>query len=368
MRKDAVALAQLVDYVCLREFPDLAPHSVLLCHPTPDSGTTSQETSESKATRYVEMLRRVIEGNAFLMSEWLRVGYCHGNMNSDNVLLGGRTVDFGPFGWMERFDPRYQPFTSDPNGHFSFLNQPAAMELNIATLGESSFVPLIKSVFEDPSDHTNSLKFQFLSQLRAMYSVFSADRTNSLFMTYFDRYFCIVRQRKLGLQTLDASDEQLWSALLDLMHRAACDYTMLFRLLSAAAGCSSASAALRCLLPAFCPVTAALASQNGPTALEKEWLLWLHSYLLRLQRDPPTPLPDRQAAMNQANPKYVLRNWMAVLAYERVAAGDFSLLLELQRVLQKPYEEQPEAAQKWFRHAPDWARNFPGATFLSCSS
>lgn len=85
---------------------------------------------------YVKLFAAVVERSALLMADWLRVGYVHGNMNSDNCCLGGRTLDFGPFGWMEHFEPLYQPFTSDTSGNFAFARQPEAMALNLQVLGD----------------------------------------------------------------------------------------------------------------------------------------------------------------------------------------------------------------------------------------
>lgn len=87
-------------------------------------------------SRYVNLYRCIAQRTAQLVADWLRVGYVQGNMNSDNTLLGGRTIDYGPYGWMERFDPFYQPFTSDKSGNFAFVRQPTAMTVNVQVLGE----------------------------------------------------------------------------------------------------------------------------------------------------------------------------------------------------------------------------------------
>jgi uncharacterized protein YdiU (UPF0061 family) len=86
---------------------------------------------------------------AFLVTQWLRVGYVQGNMNSDNTLLGGRTLDYGPYGWMERYDPMYQPFTSDSDGKFAFIRQPTAMSVNLAVLGTLRYVACTVAVHTD---------------------------------------------------------------------------------------------------------------------------------------------------------------------------------------------------------------------------
>ena len=128
----------MLDFVCYREFPSLIDQFSV------ESLDSSWKTSLPEVIpggtprRYIELFRNIAKRTAFLVSEWIRVGYVQGNMNSDNTLVGGRTVDYGPYGWMEKFDPEYQPFTSDPVGRFNFLNQPEAMGLNVAVLGKTS--------------------------------------------------------------------------------------------------------------------------------------------------------------------------------------------------------------------------------------
>lgn len=142
LRKEFDLLAQLADYVCFREFP----HLLAVTRERPDLGTNqtaeqtlgtalSEQLPRGPPQRYVSLFREVAQKSAFLMSEWLRVGYVQGNMNSDNCLLGGRTMDYGPFAFMEAFHPYYQPFTSDAAGNFAFNRQPAAMALNLEVLG-----------------------------------------------------------------------------------------------------------------------------------------------------------------------------------------------------------------------------------------
>lgn len=91
--------------------------------------------SSSHPERYVELFRCVAKRTSELVANWLRVGYVQGNMNSDNTLLAGRTLDYGPFGWLEKYDPLYQPFTSDGAGNFAFMRQPTAMGVNVRVLG-----------------------------------------------------------------------------------------------------------------------------------------------------------------------------------------------------------------------------------------
>lgn len=152
-RREMDELLLLANYVCFREYPHL------LCPPFGRSGeeradgtveksdfnSNSQLTSPLPSVkemaavgppgRYISLLRCVAKKCAHLVAEWLRVGYVQGNMNSDNTLLGGVTLDYGPYGLIEQYDPLYQPFTSDRDGKFAFLRQPQAMAMNLKTLG-----------------------------------------------------------------------------------------------------------------------------------------------------------------------------------------------------------------------------------------
>ena len=104
---------------------------------------------------------------------------------------------------------------------------------------------------------------------------------------------------------------------------------------------------------------------NAP--LQQKWEAWLDRYLQRLQLETATD-EERRTAMNGANPKYVLRNYMAQLAIDQADLGDFSLVDELYQLRKRPYDEQPEMEEKWFVKRPEWARNKVGCSMLSCSS
>jgi uncharacterized protein YdiU (UPF0061 family) len=175
LRGEMEQLRMMADYVCFREYPELLeltaePAPLVAAGATAPVAHTAPETQQPQdlqasqtptvhdhsamvaaaegrlplpeqlpagsAERYVALYRRVAQRTAKLVAHWLRVGYVQGNMNSDNTLLSGATVDYGPYGWMERFDPLYQPFTSDPRGNFAYIRQPMAMALNVAVLGE----------------------------------------------------------------------------------------------------------------------------------------------------------------------------------------------------------------------------------------
>lgn len=152
----------------------------------------------------------ILTGNARLVSEWLRVGYTQGNMNSDNTLLAGRTIDYGPYGWLERFDPSYQPFTSDGEGKFSFLKQPTAMNVNVAVLGESIEV-LIHAALQRDGITDPRIVSENIGRVR--------DLAHMEFERQFVPVYENMRRAKLGLSTTQSDDATLFSDLDKLLFK-----------------------------------------------------------------------------------------------------------------------------------------------------
>ena len=145
-RGEKAELLQLANHLLYREYPLLLQSSLLLDDDNAGAGASADSEGEGDSgsgngtgngngaleslgdsaaamSVYVDLYRCVGGRAAHLVTEWLRVGYCQGNMNSDNTLLGGRTLDYGPYGWVERYDPLYQPFTSDGDLKFAFMRQ-----------------------------------------------------------------------------------------------------------------------------------------------------------------------------------------------------------------------------------------------------
>lgn len=374
-RQQWAELTQLANYACLKEYPEiLAAEGVAL--PAGDEAAAKAFVGGTGPLgRYVSLLRAVAARTAHLAVEWLRVGYCQGNMNSDNTLLGGRTIDYGPYGWLERFEPMYQPFTSDQEGKFAFINQATAMNVNVVVLSKS-FEQLLKHV----SQHHQDLGQSGLTEAQAAGTL--ADASAELasiakeeFASLFQAGFDDMRRRKLGLRRLCESvpeDAALWSQLSRLLCDSWADYTIFFRLLvDVHKDCAALEAreALALLSGSFYEAAPAVGEGRraaGPRVDSPQWLLWLDKYLARLRADGDDGRGERVEQQAQTNPKFVLRNWMAVLAYEAASQGDYSVIEELMRVLQAPYEEQDaETSGRWFAKAPSWARGMPGCSYFS---
>ena len=281
------------------------------------------------AEQLVELARCFRERLTSLVANWLRVGYCQGNFNSDNCAAGGFTLDYGPFGFCERFDPAFQPWTGGGD-HFAFFNQPAAAEANFHMFW-SAVRPLLAEAPE-ALERFDAVRQGFADAME------SRIRIQAIWAS------------KLGL---DAYDPALVQELLQLMVATQVDYTLLFRALSALP--EEASALQRSFY--FEP--------SEPLAAQ--WQAWLQRWRDRLdsQGDPAAA----RARMQQANPKLTWREWLVVPAYQQAAHGDYALVRELQEALTHPYDEpSPEIEARYCRLRPEEYFNAGGVSHYSCSS
>ena len=262
-----------------------------------------------------------------LVANWIRVGYCQGNFNSDNCAAGGFTLDYGPFGFCELFDPRFQPWTGGGD-HFSFLNQPAAAEANYQMFWRS-LRPLL-------TDNTEALA--------------RLDEIRDGFSQAMRQEIEVMWTKKLGLISYD---ETLLKELFQLMISSKVDYTIFFRKLSHIPN------RLKPLQESFyLPIS---------EQVNEQWCGWLQRWGDSIRRC--GDLRDTSAAMKRANPKYIWREWLVEPAYKKAEQGDYSLIKELQVMFSNPYEEQSsEVATKYNRLKPKKFFSIGGLSHYSCSS
>ncbi|UPL47662.1 protein adenylyltransferase SelO [Hymenobacter sublimis] len=311
-------LRALADYVIRRYYPELG-------EPSPEV--------------YVSWFKEICRRTAVMIAHWQSVGFVHGVMNTDNMSILGLTIDYGPYGWLEPYDPDWTPNTTDFGGRrYAFGQQPRVALWNLMQLGQA-LLPLVHDV----------------EQLNPALDVY----INTLETTRHEMML-----RKLGLTSLNREEDQaLFEALEQTLAESEVDMTLFFRRLSHAAPAmlkapENGEAQWRELL-------AATAYSMAPNE-EQSLLQWLHRYFLRLQQEQASPEAIREK-MLAANPKYVLRNYLAQQAIEAAEAGDLSVLNRLMEVLKKPFDEQPEHEELAAKR-PDWAREKPGCATLSCSS
>jgi uncharacterized protein YdiU (UPF0061 family) len=270
-------------------------------------------------------LARLFRGRlTALVANWMRVGYCQGNFNSDNCAAGGYTLDYGPFGFCELFDPRFQPWTGGGE-HFCFFNQPAAAEVNYGM-----FVKSLRPLLEGDSDA--------LAQLDAIQEGFAAAMAQALETMWAS---------KLGLSSYDA---ELMQELLQLLVSSRADYAIVFRRLSA--------------IPESVEDLKASFYVPSSEELDQQWQAWLQRW--RQQIGDPA---EAAAAMKRVNPAITWREWLVAPAYEQAAVGNFSLIQELQSLFRDPYSEpSAQLAARYDQLKPREFFNAGGVSHYSCSS
>ena len=302
MSGDFQTLRSLVDYTVKHHFPD---------HNT--------RTDDD----IIEWLKSIADETALMIAHWMRIGFVHGVMNTDNMSIHGITIDYGPYGWLEDFNPDWTPNTTDSGRkRYRFGNQAQIGGWNFARLLES-----IAPLLDEPIKLNEVLDFY--------YEVYQ-NHSNEMWV------------EKLGLDKFNNGDDELITELTSLLRSVETDMTIFFRLLSSIK------------TPEISHLTYAFYSrENIP---KKEWNIWLNKWWNRVKQNPD------QEKMKLANPKYVLRNWMAQLAIDAAEEEDYSVAIELYELLRNPYLEQLEYEEKWFRKRPEWARHRVGCSMLSCSS
>ena len=279
---------------------------------------------------YAEWFATICERTAELMAHWMRVGFVHGVMNTDNMSILGLTLDYGPFGWLENYDPTWTPNTTDlPGRRYCYGQQPQVALWNLSRLA-GALLPL----FADPAPLHAGL-----------------DRYREVYARTFRQLFAA----KLGLRALDQEgDDALVDDLFTLLGRVETDMTIFFRQLAVGEG--------------LAPVQAALydADALNDPELSADWRAWIQRRRDRLDRE-PAERALRVAGMNAVNPCYVPRNYLAQLAIDAVTAGDLEPLQRWLQVLREPYREQ-SGQEAYAAPRPQWARERPGCSALSCSS
>ena len=310
LRGDVELLRTLVDFCIARDFPHL------------------QGAGE---TLYADWFGEVCERTARLVADWMRVGFVHGVLNTDNMSILGLTIDYGPYGWIDAYDPDWTPNTTDAAGRrYRFGWQPRVAYWNLGQLARA-----LAPLFAD----TEALQ-SALERFASAYT--QAERVNTA--------------RKLGLAEGRDADIELIRGLHGLLHAHEVDMTLWFRAL---AEVDTEAPSLHPLLHAFYDEAK---RDSGQEALQD----WLAAYAARLRND-PLPADARRARMHAANPQYVLRNWLAQEAIERAHAGDMAGIGALLEVMRRPYDTQP-GNEHYAGKRPDWARDKAGCGMLSCSS
>jgi uncharacterized protein YdiU (UPF0061 family) len=265
-----------------------------------------------------------------LVANWIRVGYCQGNFNSDNCAAGGFTLDYGPFGFIEMFDPKFQPWTGG-GMHFSFFNQPLAAEKNFKSFC-SSLKPLLNS---------NSQALQELEKIEDNFSLTMQEKMENMWA------------RKLGLSKFDV---ELFDELISLMIETKVDYTIFFRELS------NIPNDINQLAKSF---YGSLKNE----AIKTRWNNWLEIWKSLININDEESIKSLSNQMKLINPKYTLREWHLVWAYQEAQDGNYEVVRVLQNIMTNPYDEQTkEIEEKYYIKKPSDFFGIAGISHVSCSS
>jgi uncharacterized protein YdiU (UPF0061 family) len=319
-RGDTSLLDTLCDAVIELDFPELAADGSL-----------------DRIERIEAMFDEVCRRTADLMVDWMRVGFVHGVMNTDNLSILGLTIDYGPYGWLEDFDPTWTPNTTDAGGRrYRYGAQAHVAQWNLLQLANALVVA---------TGRTESLQSS-LENFAARYG------------TGFDEMMA----RRLGWGMPRTDDDSLVSSMFTLLQRSEIDMVLFFRNL------------------ADVPIDPETSSDGLLEPLSDAWyrpaditgefrdlmVAWLRSHGERSRRADLDP-ESRRDQMDAMNPRYVLRNWLAQEAIDAAEAGDTGPLHRLWDVLRSPYDDQP-GAEHYGQRRPEWARHRVGCSMLSCSS
>jgi len=275
------------------------------------------------ALRYTALLAEVTRLTVALMAKWQAVGFCHGVMNTDNMSLLGLMIDYGPFQFLDGFDPAHICNHSDHQGRYAYARQPQVAYWNLFCLGQA-LLPLIED---------QDMALEALETYKSLYPALA------------DQAFAA----KLGLQQVEPEDHLLIEQLLKVMAAEKTDFTIFWRRLSHAV----AKADLAHSQQAFAPVRDLFIDGS-------DWDAWIPGYLQRLKR---VDLLETGNAMLKTNPKYVLRNHLGEQVIQQAKIGDFSGIDQLLKVLSTPFDEHPEF-EHFAAFPPDWASSIS----ISCSS
>ena len=309
-RGDFDLLRRLADFCIRRDFPRLQGQGEAL---------------------YAEWFAQVCERTAVLVAHWMRVGFVHGVMNTDNMSILGLTIDYGPYGWVDDYDPDWTPNTTDAqHRRYRFGQQPQVAYWNLGRLAGA-----LSPLFGNTDPLQDGLK-------RYVVAWESADRDTTA--------------RKLGLVEARDEDIELMQDLRALLKQGEVDMTLFFRGL----------AEVDLAAPSLAPVHDAFYDEAKRDEVEPAAMAWVVRWSARAARD-EIPAAERRLRMNAANPRYVLRNYLAQQAIDRATRGDLTEVRNLLDTLRRPYDEQP-GRKPYAGKRPDWARTRAGCSMLSCSS
>ncbi len=327
-RGDHATLNALTAYVLQNEYPDIY-----------------REYLQDKPTALLRFFHEVCERTCAMIVAWMRVGFVHGVMNTDNMSILGLTIDYGPYGWLDNFDPTWTPNTTDAQQRrYRFENQPAVAQWNLLQLANALY-PMIESTSE-----LENIVRQFKSR--------------------YDEQWRAMMAKKLGIivdsdtgNHANALPESFFSRLEQLLLSTEMDMTLFYHTLAdqnISELCQKNRDGLHACAAFLQPLSY---TESLSDALLAQWQEWFVSYR-RILEASGSDDHQRKALMSKTNPAFIARNFLVQEAIDAAYEGDYNGIKKLQQAICTPYQEHPEFRQK----RPDWALNKAGCSMLSCSS
>ncbi len=334
-RGDVATLEKLVAYTIANDFPELLA-----------------EYQKDKKSAVIQLLQEISHRTCEMIVHWMRVGFVHGVMNTDNMSVLGLTIDYGPYGWLDNFDPKWTPNTTDKeHRRYRYENQPAIAQWNILQLANALY-PLVESVPE-------------------------LERIVRNFRDEYDAMWHDMMLKKVGLfdtpQAIDVPSD-FFHSLDQLMAQSEMDMTLFYRRLLDLSqifpGDHQDAVVGREKDKALTLFNAKLTEISYLSELDEgvfsAWSRWFNEYCVFIS-SAKCCFSDQQAQMNNNNPVFTLRNFVTQEAIDAAHQQDFSKIMTLQEAIKNPYVDHP-SHQDFAKKRPEWAMNKAGCSMLSCSS
>ena len=326
-RNDFDSLKKLVDFCIKHDFID-----------------SSLNRIENDEERYLAWFEEIVKRSCDLVLHWQRVGFVHGVMNTDNMSILGLTIDYGPYGWIDDYDPKWTPNTTDlPGRRYCFDNQAKIVHWNLFQLAQA-LLPLIK----------NKSALQ---------------RILNAFPEKYEQEYLMMMAKKLGLPFVQ---QEFVTELEQLMHLGQMDMTLFYRVLADFPVNTSVEVSVNSKVKNGLEYFQTVFYENEDIDLgidlkfNARFQQWLDQYQQQVNQAEISHV-ERKQSMDKANPWFVLRNYLSQQAIEAAENNDFSILNDLLEALKKPYQEQEKFAH-FAKKRPDWAKYKAGCSMLSCSS
>ena len=327
-RSDTDTLRQLMDFTITHEFPHL-----------------KNVWDKNPIDAYLSMFKEVVDSTCEMIVHWMRVGFVHGVMNTDNMSILGLTIDYGPYGWLDNFDPNWTPNTTDAQQQrYRYANQPAIAQWNLLQLANALY-PLIKDA-------------------KALESIIRD------FSNQYDRRWQAMMASKLGLSDVQKGDNELFLSLEKLLTLCDMDMTLFYRLIAdiKSTYCNKTNslddtAEQKILITQLMEVS----YLNQFSKQQEEHIFaWFTLYNKRSLTD-KLDIPSQVVLMNSVNPVIILRNYLVQEAIDLASEGEFSRINELLESIKHPYSSE-NIPESFIKKRPEWAMKKAGCSALSCSS